>query len=194
MNDNSRVIISRKQIEDKVLVINNQPVILDSDVADFYGVETREINQAVKNNEYKFPDGYVIQLSSDDWKNLKSKILISGWGGKNKPAKLFTEKGLYMLATILKGETATLVTIEIIETFARIREAGRAINEMSEASDEATKKKCGEKVSVLVGDILGRSLPVEAVETEFNFNLLAVKIKHKVTRRKKAVNKGVKDE
>jgi phage regulator Rha-like protein len=181
-NKRNTVAATQKSIEDSVVVFNGQPTILDSDVAEFYGVETREINQAIKNNEIKFPESYVIQLNNDEWRNLKSKILTSSWGGKNKPPRLLTEKGLYMLATILKGEKAALVTIQIIETFAALREAGRAINEMSLSEDQPTKEGLGKKVSVLVGDILGKSLPVEAVETEFNFNLLAVKIKHKVSR------------
>jgi len=61
----------------------------------------------VKNNPVKFPDGYVILLNKEEWKNLKSKILTSSWGGKNKSPNVFTEKGLYMLATILKSPNAT---------------------------------------------------------------------------------------
>lgn len=75
-----------------------------SDVANLYGVETRVVNQAIKNNPDKFPEGYVIELTNTEWKEMKSKILISlSAGGKVKPPKAFTEKGLYMLATILKS-------------------------------------------------------------------------------------------
>ena len=107
-----------KQIEEKIFSLRNQNVILDSDVAALYEVETREINQAVKNNPAKFPNSYVLDVTISEYKSLRSKILtLEGQGrGKHKKylPKAFTEKGLYMLATILKGEKATQTTIEIM--------------------------------------------------------------------------------
>jgi hypothetical protein len=67
-------------------------VILDSDVAELYGVETKRINEALKNNPEKFPEGYIFELDQDEWKNLRSKISTSSWGGKHKLPKAFTEK------------------------------------------------------------------------------------------------------
>ncbi|MCL1933255.1 MAG: ORF6N domain-containing protein [Candidatus Azobacteroides sp.] len=87
-----REVIKFNQVEEKILTIRNQNVILDSDVASLYGVETREINQAIKNNPDKFPEGYIIRLNKEEWINLKSKILTSSWGGKNKLPNVFTEK------------------------------------------------------------------------------------------------------
>ena len=78
-----------------------------SDVAEIYGVETKHINQAVKNNPDKFPAGYVIELDKTEWDGLKSKILTSTQGGKVKRPSAFPEKGLYMMATILKSKQAT---------------------------------------------------------------------------------------
>lgn len=98
-------------------MIENQP--LDSDVAALYGVETRVVNQAVKNNPEKFPEGYIIDVDKQDFTILKSKFLISSeneHGGRRHMPKAFTEKGLYMLATILKGERATQATLLIVET------------------------------------------------------------------------------
>ena len=112
-------IIEYKEVEEKIFEIRGKNVILDGDVANLYGVETREVNQAVKNNPDKFPEGYLILLTTEEWVNLKSKILTSSWGGKHKLPKAFTEKGLYMLATILKSERATYTTIAIVETFSR---------------------------------------------------------------------------
>ena len=103
-----------------------QRVILDSDVARLYGVNTMRVNEAVKNNPDKFPDGYIITLNNGEWEtsSLRSKISTlktSGRGEHTKyPPKAFTEKGLYMLATILKSPKATQTTIAIIETFAKI--------------------------------------------------------------------------
>ena len=95
-----------------------------------YGVETMRVNEAVKNNPDKFPEGYIIRLKREEWKNLKSKISISSWGGKNKLPNAFTEKGLYMLATILKSEKATETTIAIVEAFAKMRELSSMVAEL----------------------------------------------------------------
>ena len=92
-------IIGYKEVEEKVLTVRGKNVLLDSCVAELYGVETKRINEAVANNLDKFPDGYIIALESEEWDNLKSKISTSSWGGKHKLPKAFTEKGLYMLAT-----------------------------------------------------------------------------------------------
>ena len=92
---------------------------------------TKRINEAVKNNPDKFPDGYLIDLTYEEWKNLKSKFSTSKKGGKIKQPKAFTEKGLYMLATILKSKTATLTTISIIETFAKVRNLSSTVKELS---------------------------------------------------------------
>lgn len=106
-------IVKFNAIEDKIINIRNQPVLLNRDVAEVYGVETREINQSIKNNPDKFPEGYIIPIEKSEWENLKSKILTPSWGGTRKLPNVFTEKGLYMLATILKSPQATQTTVEI---------------------------------------------------------------------------------
>ena len=108
-------IIGYKEVEEKVLTIGGENVLLDSSVAELYGVETKRVNEAVSNNPDKFPEGYIIALDSEEWRNLKSKFSTSSWGGKQKLPKAFTEKGLYMLTTILKSPRATQTTISIVE-------------------------------------------------------------------------------
>jgi hypothetical protein len=124
-------IMKFKQVEEKIITIRGQSVILDCDVADLYGVETKHLNQAVKNNPDKFPDGYIIQLNHEEWMNLRSKFLTSSWGGIRYCPKAFTEKGLYMLATILKSPTAVQTTIAIVETFTKVRNLSQKINELT---------------------------------------------------------------
>ena len=119
-------VINIKDVEAKVLTIRQQAVLLAQDVAELYGVETREVSQAIKNNPLKFPDGYVFELTGEEVGSLKSKFLTLGEGAgrghySKRGYKAFTEKGLYMLATILKGERAVLTTRAIIETFAKVR-------------------------------------------------------------------------
>ena len=107
-------IIKIEQVEEKILILRGVRVIIDADVAALYGVETREVNQAVKNNPKKFPKGYVFTTTDEDLEDIKNfDILKKIKYFKSKP-KVFTEKGLYMLATILKSDTATDTTINII--------------------------------------------------------------------------------
>ena len=114
------------EVQDKVATIRKQPVMADADVAELYGVETREVNQAVRNNPDKFPEGYVVELESEEVEVLRSKILTleqkPGKGHHSKHGyKVFTERGLYMLATILKGERAVRTTLAIIDTYVKTR-------------------------------------------------------------------------
>lgn len=86
-------LLKLNDVESKIVILRDQKVILDSNVASLYGVETKRVNEAVKNNPEKFPEGYVINLSSEEWENLKSKISTSSWGGVRKLPNAFTEKG-----------------------------------------------------------------------------------------------------
>lgn len=109
-------------VEKAVFELRGQKVILDSEVAKLYGVETMRINEAVKNNPDKFPQGYIFELT----KTEKAEVIEIFDNPKLKYSpvqpKAFTEKGLYMLATILKSPKATQTTLAIVETFAKIRE------------------------------------------------------------------------
>jgi hypothetical protein len=106
-------VIKFENIEELIIEVKGQKVLLDRDVANIYGVETKRINESVKNNPEKFPEGYIIEVDNEEWENLKSKFSTSSWGGVRKLPKAFTEKGLYMLATILKSKKATEATITI---------------------------------------------------------------------------------
>ena len=88
-------IVRFENIEDKIIILRDRQVIIDSDVADLYGVETKRINEAVSNNPEKFPEGYVFELNDSEWESLKSKFSTSNRGGKVKLPKAFTEKGFF---------------------------------------------------------------------------------------------------
>ena len=106
-------------------MLRNQPVLLDSDVAAIFGVETKRVNEAVRRNLEKFPKDYMFTLDTQEIANLRSQIATSSssWGGSRHEPKAFTEKGLYMLATILKSKQAVEATFGIIETYAQVRES-----------------------------------------------------------------------
>ena len=184
-------ILKFDSIEDKIIIIRDLPVLLDSDVAEVYGVETKRINEAVSNNPDKFPKGYIIEIAEEEYKSLRSKFstLKKGRGQHTKYLpKAFTEKGLYMLATILKSAKATEKTIEIIETFARMRELSRTIKEIAHEPEGEKRNLLLEKGGKIVSTILDNDLDVASIETSFEINLAAIKFKHTVTRKGKKQN------
>ena len=176
-------------LEDKLIEIESQLVLLDKDVAELFQVETKRINEAVKNNGAKFPNKtYVIELSNDEWKNLKSKISTPSWGGSRKTPKAFTEKGLYMLATILKSKVATEATIQIIETFSKIKELSRNINSIMKTTDETMQQELAQKSNQILEEIIEIDNEIlddedgEVIETttKFEFNLGFAKVSRSV--------------
>ncbi|MCL2688535.1 MAG: ORF6N domain-containing protein [Chitinispirillia bacterium] len=179
-------ILKNDDIENIIVTIRDERVILDSDVAAAYDVETREINQAVKNNADKFPDGYVITLDSNELESLRSKNLIlkSGRGQHTKYLpKAFTEKGLYMLATVLKSPKATETTIAIVETFAKIRKLAHTIGELSKKPEKEKQNSLMQKSGEIIADVLGDGLDISDTETDIEINFAVVKFKHKVRRK-----------
>lgn len=133
-------ILKIENLKELIIEVRGEQVLLDSDVAELYGVETKRINEAVKNNLEKFPSGYIIELDKDEWDFLKSKFSTSIKGGKVKLPSAFTEKGLYMLATILKSKQAIEATFAIIETFSKMRQLSRTIKELSVVQDKTEQK------------------------------------------------------
>lgn len=122
MND---LIESKIKIEDLVYEVRGVEVMLDSDLAMLYEVETKRINEAVKNNLDKFPERISWKLTKDEANNLRSQIATSSvknnYGGRRYLPRVFTEQGIYMLATILKSSVATKVSIAIMDTFVKMR-------------------------------------------------------------------------
>jgi len=172
--------IKLEEVENKINEIRAHKVLLDSDVAELYEVETKRVNEAVKNNPEKFPDGYLFDLSEDEWEKLKSKYSTSIKGGKVKLPKAFTEKGLYMLATILKSKKAALTTIAIIETFARIKNLSRNIKELSNAQQERQKQSLLQKSGQIIAELLDDDLVTNQKETSIEINFAVLKFKHTI--------------
>ena len=115
------LIINENNIKDKIYTIRNLQVMLDKDLAELYGVETKRINEAVKNNQDKFQDDFYFELSDYEFEDLRSKFSTANFSKTRINPKVFTEQGIYMLATILKSKIASQVTVYIIKTFANLR-------------------------------------------------------------------------
>ena len=129
--------VSMRVVEGKSAVIRNQEVIADADLAYLFGVKTKEVNQAVRNNEDKSPETYMFELTSSELQTLRSKILTTNVSKKSRSTtKVFTERGLYMIATVLNGDRARDATFLIIETFAKVRSLKRELLELHNEKDK----------------------------------------------------------
>jgi len=148
-------------------------------------VETKEINKAVRNNPDKFPEGYIFELQQAE-KQYVVENFDHMQGLKKSPVtpKAFTEKGLYMLATILKSPQATQTTIAIIEAFAKLRELSRTIGEMSANPDRFKQKTLMQKSGEIMADLFGEDMQTTDTETEIELNFAVLKLKHTVKRKK----------
>ena len=174
-----------EKIRSKIITIQGQQVILDSDVASLYGVQTKEVNQAVRNNPDKFPEGYIITLTDNEKAEVvKNFDHLANLKFSPSPLKGMSEKALYMLATILKSPVATETTLAIIETFAKVRELSRTIAELHQY-DENTQKSMLQKSGEIISDIICSDLEATETETTIEINLAVLSVKHTVKRTSK---------
>ena len=124
----------------KIYVIRGQKVMIDSDLADLYEVETKVLNQAVNRNIERFPSDFMFELSLDEWENLKSQFVTSSWGGRRKLPKVFTEHGVLMLSSVLNSHRAIQVNIQIVRIFTRIRQVLTSNTEIRKEIKEIKKQ------------------------------------------------------
>jgi hypothetical protein len=178
-------IIKFEAVEQRILELRGQKVILDSDVADMYGVETRDINKAVKNNPEKFPNGYILELTRNDLFDLRWKFSTAKLAKTRVLPKAFTEKGLYMLATILKSKQAAQTTIAIIETFSKVRNLSRNIKELSIIADEKQKQSLLQKSGQIISEIFDEDFVTNETQTSIELNFAVLKLKHTIKKEKK---------
>ena len=118
------IVISEETIINKIYLVRGHKVMLDRDLAEMYGVETRVPNQAIKRNEKRFPTDFMFRMTSEELSDWKSQNVISNKEkmGLRKPPNVFTEQGVAMLSSVLNSETAIEVNIQIIRTFTRVRQ------------------------------------------------------------------------
>lgn len=114
-------IIPVERISSKIFLIRKEKVLLDKDLAELYGVQTKHLIQAIKRNIDRFPGDFMFQLSKEEFANLKSKIVTSSWGGRRYPPYAFTEQGVAMLSSVLNSEQAIKVNIAIMRAFVKMR-------------------------------------------------------------------------
>lgn len=191
-------LIKFETLESKLIHLRDTLVLVDKDLAELFGVETRDVNKAVKNNPSKFPEGYLFEVSKDEFEILRGKFSTAKFSKTRTLPKVFTEKGLYMVATILKSEVATNATIQIIETFAKIKEFSRNINDIMKTTDETIQKELAQKSNIILEeaidiepDVLEDNEDGEVIETttKFEFNLGFAKVRRSLKKIKSSQDK-----
>jgi hypothetical protein len=121
-NKEISLMIADEVVMNKIYVIRGHKVMLDSDLAELYQVETKVLKQAVKRNIDIFPKHFMFELTEEEFKNLRSQIVTSSWGGQRYLPYVFTEHGVLQLSNVVKSIRAKQMSIRIIEVFVKIRE------------------------------------------------------------------------
>jgi len=122
MVENKQIsVIPDEAVISKIYFIRNEKVMLDNELAELYGVETRRLNEQVKRNIDRFPEDFMFQLTESEFENLKSQIATSSWGGRRKLPYVFTEHGVLMLSSVLNSDLAIKVNIQIMRVYTKIR-------------------------------------------------------------------------
>ena len=181
------VAIDINAVKSRMLQIRGQQVLLDRDVAALYGVETKRVNEAVRNNPDKFPLDYMFPLATIELESLRSKFSSANLSSKSRVVpKAFTEKGLYMLATVLKSCRAVEATFAIIETYAEVRAMKRELLALHTEPDAQRRKSMMQHFGEVLTDIVMPDLTTAETESSMEINFLIGKLKHTVRRSRKA--------
>ncbi len=179
-------IVQFELVESKILVLRGHKIILDSDLAELYGVETKRINEAVKNNPDRFPDDYIVKLTRSEKKELVENFdRFNRLKHSSVLPKGFTEKGLYMMATVLKTPKAVQTTLAIIEAFARLRELSRNVQALSNIKDKKKQQGLMQKSGELFSEMFDDDLQTSDTETSLEINFAVLKFKHLVKKKGK---------
>ena len=117
-----KIITNEENISSMIFTLRGEKVMLDSDLSEIYGVETKRLNEQVKRNISRFPSDFMFQLNDDEWKTLRSQNATSSWGGRRTLPYAFTEHGAIMLASVLNSETAIKASIAVVRAFVKLRE------------------------------------------------------------------------
>ena len=134
--------VPEKRIIRAIMLVRGEKVILDSDLAELYGVETRRLNEQVRRNIDKFPEDFMFQLTKEEFDNLKSQIATSSssWGGRRKPPLVFTEHGALQAANVFNSDQANKMSVFIVRAFVRLREMVLKNDKLSRKLDDLEKR------------------------------------------------------
>lgn len=151
-------------IEHRILMIRSEKVLIDSDIAKLYDVQTKVLIQAVKRNIDRFPEDFMFQLTKDEFDILRSQSVTSNeWGGRRYPPYAFTEQGVAMLSSVLRSKQAIEVNIQIIRTFVKLRQMLDS-NEKLARKLKALEKKYDDQFKIIFEAIRELMIPPEPKE------------------------------
>ena len=175
--ENNKEIIHESEVKELIIELRGEKVLIDRDVAKLYGVETKRD---------KFPNGYMFSLQVSEKQQLVENFdRFSSLKHSPVEPKAFTEKGLYMLATILRSPRATATTFAIIESFFKLRTLVRNVNIMATEYDEEKRKSLVQRSGELLNELLTDEGDITETESSIELNLYALKMKRTVKRTKK---------
>lgn len=185
-------IIKFESLENKLIKINNELVLLDKDVAALYEVEPKKLRQQVKRNIEKFPKDYAYQVTKKELEIMVSHNVtpsLQEFGGSLP--YIFTEKGLYMVATILKSKSATNATFAIIETFAKLKKLSKNLNSINNDMTKEEQKNLVSQSNILLEEIIDiepvkeiKEDNITEIETKIELNLGFAKVSRVVKTKK----------
>jgi len=169
--DKKAHLITTEKIEQLIFLISGHKVMLSLHLAEMYGVETRVLVQAVKRNIDRFPEDFMFQLTDEEFKNLKSQIVISSWGGMRRAKPYaFTEQGVAMLSSVLRSKRAVQVNIEIMRAFVRLRQMLSAHRDL-EHKLNSLEKKYDEQFKIVFDAIRALMSSPEKPKREIGFDV-----------------------
>ena len=137
---NEKAALTPQVLAGRICVVRGQRVIIDSDLAELYEVETRVLNQAVKRNAARFPIDFMLQLGAEEVANLKSQIVISSWGGRRTPPFVFTEHGAIMAAAVLNSDRAVEMSVYVVRAFVQLRELLSSHKALAQKLDQLERR------------------------------------------------------
>ena len=138
--DKDSALVPVERITHSILILRGQRVLLDSELAALYGVETRRLNEQVRRNRDRFPADFIFELTGEEFTNLKSQFATSSWGGRRKRPLAFTEHGAIMAATVLNSSRAVEMTIYVVRAFVQLRELLASNRQLAEKFAELERK------------------------------------------------------
>ncbi len=162
-------LIQSSEISSRIFIIRGIEVMIDKDLAELYSVETKRINEAVKNNKDKFLEDFYFELTDKEFEDLRSNFSTTKFAKTRVNPKVFTEQGVYMLATILKSKIASEITVSIIRTFAKLREFSKHYNALAKKIMEVERKsdKQYRKLAKALDDLIEQANEVESKKIGF---------------------------
>ncbi len=166
-------IIPKEVIEQKILLIRGHKVMLDNNLAELYGVETKVLLQAVKRNIERFPEDFMFQLIGDEFKILRSHFVTSSWGGRRYLPYAFTEQGVAMLSSVLHSKRAILVNVAIMRTFVKLREILSTHKDLAHKLSQLERKieNHDEEIKTIFDAIRQLMAPLEKPHRQIGFRI-----------------------